>query len=388
MPVSPNQILAALDHKRQDFTQFNTNLAQDLQRYRQQWQQLTATDPATVAAKLPREQVGARPLEPFAAVAKGVIPFSPQWPSREASLEWVRSQITGITTFAVDGSQIFPTKELSLPVALIQIGWFENPHQDSGTYRKDVALEVLSPQDLKAKGMADPVDRRVNIRRFELETERLVDYMAHCADPDRTLVFFDGSLVVTFADVFDEDSQQAYVQAMGALLRASDRHRVPLVGYVDTSTARDLTTLIPYWSASVAPVEGIYDAQMLRPLMKWGDRTPLCLCDRKGILDHYGDQADQVTFTYLQTSRERPPVRVELPRWLWESQRLEPVLNWVRSEVIIGGGYPYAIETADQTAVLQGSDRQLFYRILQEWADRENLSLRFSRKLASKTRRR
>lgn len=67
---------------------------------------------------------------------------------------------------------------------------------------------------------------------------------------------------------------------------------------------------------------------------------------------------------------------------------METVLNWVRAEVIVGGGYPYAIETADQTAVLQGPDRQLFYRILQDWADREDLNLRFSRKMISKTRRR
>jgi len=54
----------------------------------------------------------------------------------------------------------------------------------------------------------------------------------------------------------------------------------------------------------------------------------------------------------------------------------------------VGGGYPYAIETADQTAVLQAPDRQLFYRILQEWATREALNVQFSRKLVSKLRRR
>jgi len=122
--------------------------------------------------------------------------------------------------------------------------------------------------------------------------------------------------------------------------------------------------------------------------MKWGDRTPLLQCDREFILYKYGDHQDQVIFSYLQTTRDRPPARLELPLWIWEAGMAETVINWVKAEVIVGGGYPYAIETADQTAVLQAPDRQLFYRILQEWATREALNVQFSRKLVSKLRRR
>jgi len=46
------------------------------------------------------------------------------------------------------------------------------------------------------------------------------------------------------------------------------------------------------------------------------------------------------------------------------------------------------IETADQAAVLKAEDRQTFYRILQDWAEEQELKLRFSRKMVSKTRRR
>jgi hypothetical protein len=64
------------------------------------------------------------------------------------------------------------------------------------------------------------------------------------------------------------------------------------------------------------------------------------------------------------------------------------IMDWVRGEVIIGGGYPYVIESADQTAVLQANDRQIFFQILQDWAESEDLNLRFSRKMVSKVRRR
>ena len=56
--------------------------------------------------------------------------------------------------------------------------------------------------------------------------------------------------------------------------------------------------------------------------------------------------------------------------------------------MIIGSGYPYVIETADQVAVLRSEDRRAFYAILQDWAEDENLGLRFSRKMVSKVHRR
>ena len=62
--------------------------------------------------------------------------------------------------------------------------------------------------------------------------------------------------------------------------------------------------------------------------------------------------------------------------------------NQVRAGVIVGNGYPYAMETADQTAVLQSRDRQIFYRILQDWAEQEQLQLSLSQKMMSKSRRR
>jgi len=77
-----------------------------------------------------------------------------------------------------------------------------------------------------------------------------------------------------------------------------------------------------------------------------------------------------------------------MPVWMHQAGIVDRILDWVRGEVIIGNGYPYVIETADQTAVLQAEDRQTFYRIFQDWAEREELNLRLSRKMVSKARRR
>ncbi len=71
-----------------------------------------------------------------------------------------------------------------------------------------------------------------------------------------------------------------------------------------------------------------------------------------------------------------------------EAGRLGWVLDVVRAEVAIGKGYPYAIETADQVAVLRNEDRQQFLRLMQDWSAQHDLNLRLSRKLASKLTRR
>jgi hypothetical protein len=396
MPVSAFQIKRLLDQKRDAFSTFDRAKYELLTAYNQAWIDFSSLPHQRQVNRLTDypSPVGARPLEPLKNPKKGIVPFffeesapaTSRWSNREESAHWVQEVLADVTTFAVDGSQLSPGKDLSIPIALIQIGWFENPHNKNRSYQKDVRLDLMTPKEL-GPNPAQPVERRVNIRRFQMEVARLVEYIEACPEPDRCLVFFDGALVVTFAEAFDQDSQNAYVQAILSLLEASQRCRVPLIGYVDTSYARDLTTLLHH-TYGLTATEGIHDAQLLAHLMAWGDRTGVFQCDRGGILDQYQHHHDQVAFTYLKTTRDGYPVRLEMPLWMWESGYLTQYLNWVRGEVIVGGGYPYSIETADQTAVLQGPDKHVFFRILQDWADQEAINLRLSRKMVSKQRRR
>jgi len=389
MTLKPSQVRALLDVKREEFTAFNRETLRDLEEYRTALKSLETLSDQELAKQLALHptHLGARPLEPLSKATHGVIPCNLVWQSREQSLTWVRDRLMGITTFAVDGSQIYPSKDLSIPVALVQIGWFENPHLSTGDYEKDVIVDVMTPQDLQVNAEGDMADRRVSMRRFQMETERLVEYMKACPKADSTLVFMDGSLVATFAEVFDPSTRQFYVDCLLKLLRASEQYQVPLVAYIDTTSAKDLTTMVRILKGlSEAP--SVHDAQLLNHHMEWGDRTPLFQCERSGILQDYEDQSNNVTFTYLKTNREGYPVRLEIPLWVYKAGLFDRVVDWVRGEVIIGSGYPYVIETADQTAVLQADDRQIFYKLLQDWAEAEDLSLRFSRKMISKVRRR
>jgi NurA domain len=387
MTLKPSQIHEILNTKRQEFSTFSQETWQQLQQYRATLARLEPEEAELreQLANLPAD-IGARLLEPLRKSENGVIASNLVWQSREQSLAWVRDRLTGITTFAVDGSQIYPGKDLSIPIALVQIGWFENLHLPTGGYEKDIAVDVMTPVNLQVNS-GESADGKVNMRRFEMETQKLIEYMK--ANPDRTdcLVFLDGSLVVTFADRFDEESRQFYVDCALELLRASEKYKVPLVAYVDTSQADDLTHMLQRLFDLPEP-KSIHDAQILNKYMEWGDRTPFFLCQRNGILERYHNHRHRIAFTYLKTTQENYPARLEMPLWMIEAGIGDKIVDWVRGEVIIGGGYPYVIETADQTAVLKAEDRQVFLRILQDWAEQEDLSLRFSRKMVSKARRR
>ena len=395
MAIKPSQIQKVLGQKRADFASFDESTSGFLNQYAQAWHGWIALSEKVRGQWIEKQtgDLGAKPLEAIAPNDSGILRSGLSWENREQSLAWAKAHLQDVTTFAVDGSQVFPQKDFSIPIALVQIGWFENHHCDNGTYSKDIQLDVMTPKDL-VSDRSQPMDRWINMRRFSMEVQRLIHYiqqakdqaLAHNRDPKKCLVFFDGSLVLSFAYMLDDNIRTPYIEQILTLLRVSEEHQVPLVGYVDTAQSNDITTLLRTLD-KLETTRAIHDAKLLNRLMKWGDRTPLMTCDRGDILTYYAEMRSRIAFTYLKTNANYP-ARIELPTWVWEAGRAETVLNQVRAEVVVGNGYPYAIETADQTAVLQSRDRQIFYRILQDWASQENLQLKLSQKMMSKSRRR
>jgi hypothetical protein len=168
-----------------------------------------------------------------------------------------------------------------------------------------------------------------------------------------------------------------------------------LVGYIASSAASDLLHMLSA-GGFLAAVPQVTDAGSFAPLLShWGDRSVTYLCARDdGVLSTYrrasGESlSDQLAFCYLRVTGEGIPARLEFPRWLAEQpEELARVLDLVRAECIIGLGYPYAIETADQTAVLGGREREAFKALVTEFARSANIELRTTAKARSKQRRR
>jgi hypothetical protein len=387
--LHPGKLVAALEAKRDRFTAAEETLQEDLDTLGQALETLATLSLAEVESRLAGiPWPGARPTDEHEQHEGIVIPFAESWSNHRQAREWALEVLHAVPTFAADGSQIPPARDISIPVAVVQVGWFENRHQDDGAYVKDIAVEVLAPDELaedEGEESGFP-DWRVNWQRFEMEVERLAMYMqANAGTQPRPLCFFDGSLVVSFAQHMRPERQRLYVDAIVHLLNISEQTGVPLVGYVDTSYANDLTAMLAHL-AGLSLGGRVSDAGLLRPRMGWGDRTQVYVCARDdNVLNKY---YERVCFVYLKTTRDNPPARVEFPRWLYEAGQHERLLDLVRAECVVGTGYPYALETADAVAVLTMQDRERFHRLFQEFAEKEGLPLRFSRKTVSKRGRR
>jgi len=393
-----SKVIAALEAKRDRFAGYQIELRDTLKQYQEALERLPSLRRAEIEAKFDEMEVawpGAQPTAEQDRWQDTVISAGQSWASHEEARAWAREVLLDTPTFAVDGSQIPPSRDFSVPVGAVQVGWFENPHAPGGQYVKDLTFEVLAPGELAeetddAGGAGDFPDSGVNLRRFELECRAIVEYIqAHRNKDPAPLCFFDGSLVVSFARHMRPNLRRAYVEAVAAMLHASQTQRVPLVGYVDTSFARDLVAMLArLYGLPSAP--RLSDGALLRARMQWGDRSQAYVCARDDdVLHEYGPQARQVCFAYLKTTAERAPARLEFPRWLAEDEaELERVLNLVRAECVVGNGYPYALETADAVAVIGLQDRERFYATFQQFAEKQGLLLRYSRKALSKRVRR
>jgi len=398
-----SRVIRALEAKRDRFAGFQLELGERTNCYQQALQQLAALSQAEIEARLAEagaEWPGARPGAEHDSLRQAVVRFGQHWATHETARAWARRILEGQTTFAVDGSQIPPSHDFSVPVAAIQVGWFENPHAPGGQYIKDLTFEVLAPDELA--GQSDEAgteqraevspfpDTQVNLRRFEMECRMLVDYMrARAGVRPAPVCFLDGSLVVSFARHMGAELRAAYVAAITDVIRTSQECQVPLIGYVDTSYARDLVTMLAYVFGLPAPTQ-LNDGGLLRVHMRWGDRSQVFVCARDDhVLPLYEPSARQICFSYLKTTRDGNPARLEFPAWLAEQPaELERVLNVVRAECVVGNGYPYALETADAVAVISLEDRKRFYATFQQFAESQGLVIRYSRKALSKQMRR
>lgn len=420
--IHKGKLQAALNLKRGNFNLYDSSFSEQLQAYRHILETLHTHYPSSVELErmLPTDEsstsAGARPSIEFDRWLVGAayqdykgpsFPFGYELANHEQARQWAEC-IEGITTIAVDGSQLLPWRDASIPVALVQVGFFINPHQQGRPYTKDVRIEVLTPEEImeevKSEGR-DPdsypySDMQVTLRRHLLEIETLCQQMELAAQTRRDdapihspVVFFDGSLVVSFALTMPPLYRDQYVGAALQLLRTSEQYRIPLIAYIDTSYARDMITLLRNLdNASERPIlretKKIHDALLWQGQLRWGDRTPAMICARGDILASYGAYRDSIAFCYLQTAANRPPARLEFPRWMLDDGLVEPVLDVVRAELIAGNGYPYAIETADAVAVITMQDRAEFYAHFQHFIERQGGQFTFSNKSRSKGRRR
>ncbi len=394
-----------LHNQREDFVRFAETQTSDLTGYLQILKQISRLSSAEVVRKISKtENPGAIPSEELDKNNLFSLSFSESWENHEQARRWAFEILRNRTTFAADASQILPGRDISLPVAAIQVGWFENPHSETQSYEKNARFRVLSPKEL-LENQDEPMnpETRVGEMRFHAEVDRVSEFLVKKKGWQERgermpLAFFDGTLLVSFS-LPQTTLQESFIKKLLALVNLSRETKVPVVGYIDRSFSRDLLNLLDAFDQkTTSESQTLYDATILhtetsnfeRVLKNWGDRSIFCYSKRKGLSAFFDEAAQRslVGFIYLQTTSDSQPARIDIPAWIYEEGFLDEILDVIRAECVIGLGYPYALETADATAVITARDREIFLGALQEFASREKLNFSVSRKSASKGRRR
>lgn len=377
---------ASLEVHRSRFQTANEKLQAEANRLRDSLVHWAAQPTEAIEAALAnRPWPGARPSLEQTGV-KLIVSFSERWQNHQQAREWALQVLEGVTTFAVDGSQLSPPKEFSIPVGLVQVGWFKNHHtqQDQGQFEKDALVTVLGPEELTVAGN---VEEEIGWLRFQAEVTQLHTFIADNIDSaEPTVAFFDGSFILSFVQRLPVQRRQAYLQPVRDLLAASEQARIPLVGYIDLSRSRDLLNMLLTLTGEQR-FSQLTDAQLLGGLMEeWGDRCRFYTCARSDrfIPSVWRDYYANVVLTYLQTTSDGLPARIELPRWVLEDGLQEWVLDVIRAECVVGLGYPYTLASADAVAVISHRDRARFMAMFQQFAAEADLDLRQSRKEVSK----
>ena len=348
-----------------------------------------------------------RPLAPSGAIRAARAALRRAFAHHEEARAWAE-RIRGTTTLAVDGSQLLPWRDASVPVALVQAGIFENPHQPPAPYLKDVRTELLPPDDLLASEpemmnartneAAGYSERIVHLRRFELEMDTLVARMEHHAaaaqageraaggralrwQPDRLVRAQDAAAL-----------PERYAAAAQRLLAASRRmphaadrlHRHQLCPRHDHDAPHALraTSYHPR-AASTTRCSGA---------TRWPGGTGRPPSSRRAKIWRHGLSrgADAVAFVYLRAARDRPPARLEFPAGCWkmpDGGLLDAVMDVCAPRSSPARATPTPSRRRTRWRSSRG-DRARFYALFQQFAEREGLDFTFSRKALSKSRRR
>ncbi|MDQ2730196.1 MAG: DNA double-strand break repair nuclease NurA [Armatimonadota bacterium] len=329
-----------------------------------------------------------------------------------------------------DGSQIAPDRHevsscylLNISRIRLSYGDGERPLMASQPHlyydEKDLAVEE--------GGVRLPIEGKyLAIRRMLEETIQLVDLLCETVGPDRPCIgMADGTLIQW---PISREAQGYSGQALDTFLRTLDRameRRAPVVGYISNpggssvvATLRAALCPAGYLTGArcpclknAAPVQGspspspedaespvapagavaggprpcellalTSDSRLFGRLLGPGERSAVFESTSQ-VLSRYGPHA--IYFFYLNVGREI--ARIELPQWAAEDKTmLDLIHSIVMDQASKGYGYPVVLSEAHQQAVVQASDRSLFYQMVEKAYLKRGLPAEFSLKSISK----
>ncbi|OKY78032.1 MAG: NurA 5'-3' nuclease [Candidatus Methanohalarchaeum thermophilum] len=303
---------------------------------------------------------GAHPIEDGGLIKKFQGPSDlKKWASRTLSKK---------TLAGIDGSQIVPGKKYEVPIGLGHaVCIIDNHNSNERDLKKDTRL--VTPSDFTNSGFFTSSKEFVYFIRDKIENNLASNFIQRKIENSYCLL--DGALVLSHANRKKEELKKRYLNNIKGLLKKSRDNKIPVIGFIETSFSRDISTMIEKIDSGPKNNNKIHDSLLLSELLEEGERTSVFMCKRddrsninqKAVLADYGNFQDQIGFFYICFSKGNC-CRVEFPLWCYEKGMVDDLAELLRVEAYKGNGYLSIIEKAHNKAVLDNKDKEFFEKVV------------------------
>ena len=295
------------------------------------------------------------------------------------------------TAISTDGSHIDVDRHMPARCCLINIGtasisYGDNPNALLSNQPEMFVNEPFLEGNLL--GLKRAVDECLALAELSQETPQSSSALGLL---DGTLILW-GIIGLEYIEFVQELLADGFLKALDKM----KKHRLPLASYISYPRSTDVANILrvaicPFETANCdvkcsndtkcSALDGINDRDLFTDTLVVGQRSAIFRSQSRIIKDHYREHA--IYFFYLNVGDEI--ARVEVPAWVAENNDLmEKVHSMVLDQCRRGHGYPAVLTEAHEQAVLSGSDREQFWRLIEMLLEKNDLPANTSAKSRSK----
>ncbi|MFA6527210.1 MAG: DNA double-strand break repair nuclease NurA [Candidatus Babeliales bacterium] len=286
--------------------------------------------------------------------------------------------ITNYQVLAVDGSQIYPDRNVAgVQCCLINIGGCCINYDSVSKASFFSHPAVIVPEDLGELGFAPEL---VDLEREAREFTAAYDYVTQLDVTTKpTLGLFDGSLIFWHLESKPQGVRDYFLNHYCQALDRWYKAGIPMASYISMPKHKELALLVVYglcnaahadayacpqeYAGLCAQSDSLIDSLIVETLLQPGQRTTLMQSNSPITKDYPIHLAPW--FFYMNVGKEI--VRVEFPAWVaHDTQHLETVASICLDQAIKGRGYPVTLAEAHEQAVVKGPDRDFFYHLIRK----------------------
>ncbi|MHA1384915.1 MAG: hypothetical protein ACTSR3_14295, partial [Candidatus Helarchaeota archaeon] len=172
MPIDLEKTIKALERKKNKFKEYQQQMENEFKEFRDKFEtefkNLSKSDIENRIKNLDADKVnpefpGAFPTDELDDFPDYIVNFPHKFKTHEEARIWANQILVDTYVGSSDGSQIYRSREYSIPVSMINIGYFLNPHNPNKKYIKELEVEVLTPSELTLSIPTKPGKRPIQI---------------------------------------------------------------------------------------------------------------------------------------------------------------------------------------------------------------------------------